>query len=50
MPEDAQTWGDSASVGSLVPVFDLDRLLDQMTPETFPDDADFGAPVGQEVW
>ena len=50
MPEDAQTWGDSASVGSLAPVFDLDRLLDQMTPETFPDDADFGAPVGQEVW
>jgi len=31
-------------------VFDLNQLLDQMTPETFPDDADFGAPVGQEVW
>ncbi len=32
------------------PVFDLDQLLDQMTPETFPDDADFGADVGQELW
>ncbi len=32
------------------PVFDLDQLLDQMTPETFPDDADFGAHVGQEIW
>lgn len=32
------------------PVFDLDALLDTMTPETFPDEADFGAPVGNEVW
>ena len=32
------------------PVYDLDQLLDRMTPETFHDDADFGAPVGQEVW
>jgi antitoxin MazE len=34
----------------LVPVYDLDALLDQMTPETFPDDIDFGAPVGNEIW
>lgn len=29
---------------------DLDHLLDQMTPETFPDEVDFGRPVGGEVW
>ena len=34
----------------LAPVYDLDELLDRMSPETFPDDADFGAPVGNEVW
>ena len=32
------------------PVYDLDALLADMTPETFPDEADFGRPVGQEVW
>ncbi|HWK43685.1 MAG TPA: AbrB/MazE/SpoVT family DNA-binding domain-containing protein [Stellaceae bacterium] len=32
------------------PVYDLDRLLDQMTPETFHEDVDFGPPAGQEVW
>jgi antitoxin MazE len=32
------------------PVYRLDQLLDQMTPETFPEDLDFGAPVGGEVW
>ncbi len=34
----------------LAPSYDLDSLLDAMTPETFPDDADFGSPVGNEVW
>jgi antitoxin MazE len=33
-----------------VPVYDLDQLLDQMTPETFPEDIDFGSPMGQEAW
>lgn len=32
------------------PSYDLNMLLAQMTPETFPDDIDFGAPVGGEVW
>ncbi len=32
------------------PVYDLDQLLSQMTPETFHDEVDFGPPVGQEVW
>jgi len=32
------------------PSFDLNELLARMTPETFPDEIDFGAPVGQEVW
>ena len=30
--------------------FDLDQLLDQMTPESFHEDADFGPVVGGEVW
>lgn len=32
------------------PVYDLDKLLDAMTADTFPETADFGAPVGEEVW
>jgi antitoxin MazE len=34
----------------LAPVYDLDSLVDRLTPETFPDDVDFGDPVGDEVW
>ena len=30
--------------------YDLDTLLATMTEETFPDDADFGRRVGQEIW
>jgi antitoxin MazE len=33
-----------------LPVYDLDALLDGMTPDTFPDSIDFGSPVGDEVW
>ncbi|MCO5792352.1 MAG: AbrB/MazE/SpoVT family DNA-binding domain-containing protein [Blastomonas fulva] len=33
-----------------VPTYDLDDLLAAMTPETFPDDIDFGLPVGEEIW
>lgn len=32
------------------PVYDLDELLAQMTPDNLPDDMDFGAPVGNEIW
>ena len=32
------------------PSYDLDALLSTMTPETFPDNVDFGQPVGQEIW
>lgn len=32
------------------PVATLDALLARMTPDTFPDDMDFGAPVGDEAW
>ena len=32
------------------PSYDLDALLKTMTPETFPEDLDFGAPQGQEIW
>ena len=34
----------------LAPVYDLDALLAQMTPDTFPEEVDFGSPVGNEVW
>ena len=32
------------------PHFDLDALLERMTPDTLPDDVDFGPPVGKEIW
>ncbi len=32
------------------PVYDLDELLDRMTPDSFHDDEDFGPPVGHEAW
>jgi antitoxin MazE len=32
------------------PVYTLDELVGQMTPETFPEEIDFGPPAGQEVW
>jgi len=30
--------------------YELDALLDQMRPETFPEEADFGPPQGRETW
>lgn len=30
--------------------YDLDALLDQMDPETFPEEVDFGPPRGGEAW
>jgi antitoxin MazE len=32
------------------PSHDLDDLLALMTPDTFPEDVDFGPPVGGEAW
>jgi antitoxin MazE len=32
------------------PSYDLDDLLAKMTPDTFPEDIDFGRPVGGEAW
>lgn len=32
------------------PVYDLSVLLAEMTPDTFHDEADYGAPVGEEIW
>jgi len=29
---------------------DLDALLDAITPENLHDEADFGGPVGRELW
>jgi antitoxin MazE len=30
--------------------YELEALLDQMRPETFPEEADFGPPQGREMW
>jgi len=32
------------------PAYELQALLDQMSPDTFPDEADFGFPAGEEIW
>lgn len=32
------------------PTYDLDDLLARMTPDSFPDEIDFGRPVGGEAW
>ena len=32
------------------PCYELDALLARMTPDTFPDEVDFGKPVGEEMW
>ncbi len=34
----------------LPPVYDLDTLLAEMTPDTFPEPVEFGPPVGNEFW
>lgn len=30
--------------------YSLDQLLDRVTPENIHDEANVGAPVGQEIW
>jgi antitoxin MazE len=32
------------------PEYRLEDLLAQMRPESFPDEIEFGAPAGQEIW
>lgn len=32
------------------PSYDLDVLLADMRPDTFPEDVDFGSPLGAEAW
>ena len=32
------------------PTYDLDKLVDQMTTDTFHEEVDFGSSVGKEVW
>lgn len=32
------------------PVYDLDALIGAMTSDSFPDNVDFGRPVGAEAW
>ncbi len=33
-----------------LPQYDLDNLLDQITPENRHDETDTGSPVGNETW
>lgn len=32
------------------PVFELDALLAQITPDNVHDEVEFGAPIGREAW
>ena len=32
------------------PTYELDALLVGMTPDTFPEEIDFGTAVGNEIW
>lgn len=32
------------------PSYDLDSLIRAMTPDTFPEEVDFGRPMGKEAW
>jgi antitoxin MazE len=32
------------------PAYSLGTLLGQMDPKTFPEEADFGPAIGQEIW
>lgn len=32
------------------PSYDLDSLMCAMTPDTFPEEDDFGRPMGKEAW
>ena len=34
----------------VMPAYDLDLMLSNMSPDTFHDDVDFGASIGGEVW
>jgi antitoxin MazE len=34
----------------LAPVYQLETLLDQMKPDSFPEEIDFGPPRGKEIW
>jgi antitoxin MazE len=34
----------------MAPSYELDALLAGMTPDTFPEEIDFGPPVGKEIW
>ena len=32
------------------PAFALDELMSRMNPDTFPENVDFGGPIGGEAW
>ena len=34
----------------MAPTYELDALLSRMTPNTFPEEIDFGPAVGDEAW
>ena len=32
------------------PAYDLDMLIDRMSPENFPEHVDVSEPIGEEIW
>lgn len=32
------------------PAYSMNALVDQMQPDSLPDDIDFGRPLGEELW
>ena len=48
---DIRVEGGRVIIEPIVPAtYDLDDLLERMTPDTFHEEIDFGAPVGDETW
>jgi antitoxin MazE len=47
------TWAERGKIliePVMAPKYDLDQMLERMTPDTFPDQLDFGPPQGHEEW
>ena len=48
---DIRVEGGRVIIEPIVPAsYDLDDLLERMTPDTFHEEIDFGAPIGDETW
>lgn len=48
---DIRVEGGRVIIEPIVPAtYDLDDLLERMTPDTFHEEIDFGTPIGDETW